>query len=150
MKRIIRARRAAPSALRIACAALPGLGFCMTNLQVMTPRVCAQLLLALALLLSGSPAEAHLITTGLGPVYDGILHFLVSPEDLVPVFALALLGGQCGRETARRVLFALPATWLAGGLMALVMASIPLQLRPHVPPRGADGYACSVRRLGGS
>jgi len=37
-----------------------------------------------------SEAAAHLGTTGMGPVYDGIGHFLLTPEDLVPVLALAL------------------------------------------------------------
>jgi hydrogenase/urease accessory protein HupE len=76
-------------------------------------------------MLSGSPAEAHLVTTGLGPVYDGISHFLVSPEDLVPVLVMALLAGQCGPETARRVLLALPASWLVGGLVAFVAPPAP-------------------------
>jgi urease accessory protein len=99
------------------------MGLSMTNLARLAPRVCAPFLPALALLLSGSQAHAHLITTGLGPVYDGISHFLVSPEDLVPVFALALLGGQCGREASRGVLFTLPAAWFAGGVIAFVVAS---------------------------
>src|SRR5262249_940649 len=72
-----------------------------------------------ALVLSGSPGEAHLITTGLGPIYDGISHFLTSPEDLVPAFALALLAGQCGPDTSRRLLFVFPGAWLAGGLAGL-------------------------------
>jgi hydrogenase/urease accessory protein HupE len=76
-------------------------------------------------MLSGPPAEAHLVTTGLGPVYDGISHFLLSPEDLIPVFALALLSGQCGPGTARRVLFVLPVAWLAGGLTGFVAAAAP-------------------------
>jgi urease accessory protein len=71
-------------------------------------RLRALWLLFLALALGASRAEAHLVTTGLGPVYDGISHFLMSPEDLVPAFALALLAGQCGPETAGRVLFVLP------------------------------------------
>ena len=33
------------------------------------------------------PAEAHLNATGMGPVYDGLMHFLTSPEDLVPALA---------------------------------------------------------------
>jgi hydrogenase/urease accessory protein HupE len=74
-------------------------------------------------MLSGSPAEAHLVTTGLGPVYDGISHFLTSPEDLVPVSILALLAGQCGLQTARRVLFVLPLAWLVGGLAGIVAPS---------------------------
>ena len=30
------------------------------------------------------PAEAHLNSTGMGPFYDGLVHFLMSPEDIVP------------------------------------------------------------------
>ncbi len=41
-------------------------------------------------------AEAHLNSTGMGPVYDGLMHFFMSPEDLVPVLALALLSGLRG------------------------------------------------------
>jgi urease accessory protein len=81
------------------------------------PWLCAFWLLAFAL--GASPAEAHLVTTGLGPIYDGISHFAMSPEDLFPAFALALLGGQCGIETSRRVLFVLPGAWLVGGLAGL-------------------------------
>ena len=62
----------------------------------------------IALLLIASPAEAHLMSTGLGPIYDGISHFALSPEDLVPSVALALLAGQCGPGTGRRVIFVLP------------------------------------------
>jgi urease accessory protein len=43
-------------------------------------------------------------STGLGPVYDGLLHFLLSPEDPLPVLALALLAGQRGAHYGRRVL----------------------------------------------
>jgi urease accessory protein len=97
----------------------------MTAACIRVFRFRAPWLVPLALMLSGSPAEAHLITTGLGPVYDGISHFLMSPEDLVPAFALALLAGQCGPEAARRVLFVLPATWLMGGLAGLSAATAP-------------------------
>ena len=58
----------------------------------------------------------HLATTGLGPVYDGINHLIRSPEDLLPVIAMALLAGLNGRGESRRVLFALPASWIVGGL----------------------------------
>jgi urease accessory protein len=88
-------------------------------------QVRALWLAAPALMLSGAPVEAHLVTTGLGPVYDGISHFLASPEDLVPVFVLALLAGQCGAEIARRVLFALPLAWLVGALAGLAAAAAP-------------------------
>ena len=63
-----------------------------------------------------SVAHAHLATTGLGPVYDGINHLLRSPEDLLPVIAMSLLAGLHGQGESRRVLFALPASWVVGGL----------------------------------
>ncbi len=54
------------------------------------------------------PAEAHLNSTGMGPFYDGLMHFLLSPEDIVPVLALALLAGLRGASYGRRALFTLP------------------------------------------
>jgi urease accessory protein len=33
-------------------------------------------------------AHAHLVTTGVGPFYDGVAHFVVSIEELLPVLAL--------------------------------------------------------------
>ncbi len=56
----------------------------------------------------------HLMNTGLGPFYDGLLHLFLTPEDLLPVIALALLAGLRGPAFGRIVLFALPAAWLAG------------------------------------
>ncbi len=69
------------------------------------------------------PAKAHLNSTGLGPVYDGLAHFLLSPEDLVPVIALALLAGLRGSAYGRRALFVLPAAWLLGGFIGLAAAT---------------------------
>jgi hydrogenase/urease accessory protein HupE len=63
-----------------------------------------------------SPAHAHLMNTGLGPFYDGLAHLFVSPEDLLPVIALACLAGLRGPRFGRAVLFALPAAWLAGAV----------------------------------
>ena len=65
------------------------------------------------------PADAHLNSTGMGPIYDGLMHFLMSPEDFVPVLALALLAGLRGAAYGRRALFVLPVAWLMGGLMGL-------------------------------
>jgi hydrogenase/urease accessory protein HupE len=73
----------------------------------------------LALASCPSRAEAHLVTTGLGPLYDGLLHFALAPEDLVPVLALALLAGLRGVTHGRRALFVLPAAWLLGGVIGL-------------------------------
>jgi urease accessory protein len=69
--------------------------------------------------MGATPAEAHLNSTGMGPIYDGFMHFLMSPEDLVPVLALALLAGLRGASHGRRALFVLPVAWLVGGLVGL-------------------------------
>ena len=73
----------------------------------------------LAVLFSPARADAHLVTTGLGPVYDGIGHFFLSPGDALAALALALLAGLRGTAAGRRVLFILPVAWLAGGLVGL-------------------------------
>lgn len=80
------------------------------------------LVLLVALLLPAR-AEAHLVTTGLGPVYDGIGHLLLTPEDLVPILALALYAGLRGARAGRLALFVLPLSWMLGGLLALRLGS---------------------------
>jgi len=46
----------------------------------------------------------------------------LTPEDILPVVALALLAGLRGPRVGRAVLFALPAAWLAGSLAGLILA----------------------------
>ena len=65
------------------------------------------------------PAHAHLTSTGMGPLYDGLMHFLLSPEDLVPALGLALLCGLRGSRHSRVVLFVLPCAWLLGSVVGL-------------------------------
>jgi urease accessory protein len=74
------------------------------------------LLASSALFLVPSPASAHLVTTGMGPVYDGIGHLLLTPEDLIPALAIALYAGLRGAVAGRRTMFLLPLAWIAGGL----------------------------------
>jgi hydrogenase/urease accessory protein HupE len=74
------------------------------------------------LLLRCVPAEAHLNSTGMGPVYDGMAHFLTSPEDAIPALALALLAGLRGAAYGRRAAFALPAAWLVGSIAGMTAA----------------------------
>jgi hydrogenase/urease accessory protein HupE len=50
-------------------------------------------------------------------VYDGLLHFFTSPEDIVPVVAIAMFAGLRGVEYGRRALFLLPASWFVGCLL---------------------------------
>jgi urease accessory protein len=80
--------------------------------------------LAAAIVLWPATAHAHLVTTGLGPFYDGVSHFVLTPEDFLPAIALALLAGQRGSRAGRLALFALPAAWLAGGLVGLAVPTI--------------------------
>ena len=76
---------------------------------------------AVICLLRAIPAHAHLVTTGLGPVYDGISHLALTPEDLVPTLAVGLLAGLGGTRYGRMTLFAVPAAWFIGGLAGLVL-----------------------------
>jgi len=84
--------------------------------------VRARAVILLAAALSCGAAEAHLNATGMGPIYDGLMHFLLSPEDLVPALALALLAGLRGAPFGRLAMFALPAAWLMGSLFGLSAA----------------------------
>jgi urease accessory protein len=88
-------------------------------IRVLRRRRTMTLVIALLSLLLPVCAEAHLPTIGLGPVYDGVFHLLLSPEDLIPVIALALLAGQRGTGSSRRVLWILPVAWFAGGLTGM-------------------------------
>ena len=50
-------------------------------------------------------SSAHLVSTGVGPFYDGAAHFFVSFEEILPVLALSLFAGLEGpgrRTSARR------------------------------------------------
>jgi urease accessory protein len=73
-----------------------------------------------ALVLAPAIAQAHLVNTGLGPFYDGVSHFALTPEDILPALALALLAGLRGAAAGRITLFALPTAWFAGGLAGQV------------------------------
>ena len=84
-------------------------------------RICATVVLTIAL--CPVSAEAHLNSTGMGPIYDGLMHFLTSPEDLVPALALALLAGLRGVAYGRRASLTLPVAWLVGGLFGLTAAT---------------------------
>ncbi|MBI5551059.1 MAG: HupE/UreJ family protein [Desulfobacterales bacterium] len=69
-------------------------------------------------------ASAHLVNTGLGPFYDGISHLTLTPEDLLPAIALALLAGLRGAYAGRLALFIFPASWLIGGLAGLAWPTV--------------------------
>ena len=91
---------------------------------------------------------AHLMNTGLGPFYDGLLHLFVAPEDLLPVIALSLLAGLRGPAHGRIALFVLPLAWLAG--TALGRALGPVGFLPAVAAAltiAAGGLVAADRTL---
>ena len=90
------------------------------------------------------PAEAHLNSTGMGPFYDGLVHFLMSPEDIIPVFALALLAGLRGANYGRRALFVLAHRVAAG------RACRSHCLRCRAASIHRRSVVSAARRLGGS
>ncbi len=78
-------------------------------------------------------ADAHLVTTGLGPVYDGMEHMLLSPEQWIMIVGLAFLAGLNGPAAGRAVLFSFPFAWLAGGCAGLLI----LRPLPSLVPAAA-------------
>ncbi|MCJ7642429.1 MAG: HupE/UreJ family protein [Desulfobacterales bacterium] len=88
-------------------------------------RSLAVMLVGFSLLCRPSLAAAHLVTSGMGPVYDGIGHLLLTPEDLVPVLALALYAGLRGAVTGRRAMFLLPLAWFVGGIAGSALNIVP-------------------------
>lgn len=81
-------------------------------------------LLAAALTALPGAAEAHLVTSGLGPFYDGALHLLLSPADLLGLAAAALLAGLRGTRAARLTVVVLPLCWLCAGLVAMSVPAV--------------------------
>jgi len=73
---------------------------------------------ALLLLVAGS-ADAHLVNSGMGPFYDGVLHLLLSPGDWLGLVALSLLAGLRGVRAGRLSVVTLPVAWLAGDIVGL-------------------------------
>jgi urease accessory protein len=96
----------------------------MAGLIVMNGTIRKSLLAAATLLLLPAASLAHLSSTGLGPFYDGMSHFWGSPEEFIPVLALAFLAGLRGPRVGRYTLFILPAVWLAGGLFGLTIPRV--------------------------
>jgi hydrogenase/urease accessory protein HupE len=77
--------------------------------------VRTRLMAAGLLLATPAVAVAHLVSSGLGPFYDGALHLLLSPGDLLGLVAAALLAGLRGARAGRLTVMALPSAWLLAG-----------------------------------
>lgn len=78
-----------------------------------------------AFAMAPSVCEAHLVSTGLGPFYDGAYHLVLTPEILAPVIAIALLVGLRGPKHSRWALFVLPTAWLLGAILNLPARDSP-------------------------
>jgi urease accessory protein len=76
----------------------------------------------LPLLLVAAPARAHLVSTELGPFYDGAAHPLVTPEDLLLILGFAVLAALPGVRAGRRTLAALTTAWAIGVLAGFGIA----------------------------
>ena len=88
-------------------------------------------------------ASAHLTSTGLGPAYDGIYHFALSPEQIFPMAALALFAGRRGPKHARSVTFLLPAAWLCACLAGVAPSAAVASLLPAIALLAAGGLLAS-------
>lgn len=63
---------------------------------------------------SSRAANAHLVSTELGPLYDGAAHPLVSPQDLLTILGLAILASYGGATSGRRLIVSLTLAWGTG------------------------------------
>ena len=104
-------------------------------------------------------AHAHLVQTGFGTFCDGIVHLFITPSDILIVLGIGLLAGLCGTAASRTVVFALPATWLTGGLIgsffptvgtlpwlttiSLGLVGILVATAPKMPRLLIAGLACT-------
>ncbi len=114
-----------------------------------SPVIAGRLFIPLGFILLAPSAFAHLVSSGVGPFYDGVAHFFLTPEDLLAVIALALLGGLSGQRAAKWVVIALPIAWLVGVILggrflipetspllpafALLLVGLLVATNPHVP-----------------
>jgi hydrogenase/urease accessory protein HupE len=65
------------------------------------------------------PADAHLVSTGLGSVADGAARLVLTPSDLLLVCGLSVLAVQQGAAPGVSLRWFLPLAWLVGGLAGL-------------------------------
>jgi hydrogenase/urease accessory protein HupE len=88
---------------------------------------CRLTLAAAVVLLLPATAHAHLANSGLGPFYDGLLHFSMTPGEILPALALGLFAGRRGPGAGRAAVLALAFCWLVGRLVgpSLIAAVAP-------------------------
>jgi hydrogenase/urease accessory protein HupE len=84
------------------------------------------LFVASAILFCAQTADAHLVSTGAGPFYDGTAHFFLTYEEILPVIALALFAGLRGARYGRWFIAALPIAWIIGAIAGLFFPKLVL------------------------
>jgi hydrogenase/urease accessory protein HupE len=72
-------------------------------------------------------ANAHLVSTELGPLYDGAAHPLVSPQDLLTILGLAILAAHGGAISGRRLIVSLTLAWATGVCIGFAAVHGPLE-----------------------
>jgi urease accessory protein len=100
-------------------------------------------LLFFAFLIIPRSASAHLASTGLGPAYDGIYHFALTPQQAFPMAALALFAGRRGPTHARLVTLLLPPAWLIACLSGLALPTVAASVLPACALLAAGGLLAS-------
>ncbi len=81
-------------------------------------------LVPLLVLRAPAAAAAHPMT-GVGDFYAGMLHPLTAVDLALPLIALSLLAGQQSRDTAIRLIAAVPLAMGLGAVLGLVMPAPP-------------------------
>jgi urease accessory protein len=89
-----------------------------------------RVLVASSILFWAKTADAHLVSTGAGPFYDGTAHFFLTYEEILPVIALSLFAGLRGARHGRWAIAVLSASWIAGAIAGLYFSK--LVLPPHL------------------
>lgn len=75
--------------------------------------------IVLTMLSVPSVALAHLVNSGLGPFYDGAMHLVLSPGDLLGLVAVTLLAGLRGVRAGRLTVIVMVVAWFIAGLIGL-------------------------------
>jgi urease accessory protein len=75
-----------------------------------------RLVLALALALVATRAEAHTVFSTKGPFFAGLKHFFLSLDDVLAAAGLGLIAGLRGSPLAGRALGAFSGAWLVAGM----------------------------------
>ncbi|MCD6073260.1 MAG: hypothetical protein K0Q70_143 [Rhodospirillales bacterium] len=99
--------------------------------------------LALALIVSSSPVNAHDAIAGGGPFVNGILHPAIEPAHLLGLLALGLWIGRQDREALRRAIIAFAVALIAGlvaGSLATVPPAVPLAVALILAGLAASGW----------